>query len=120
MTKYKAIMAGMFNSTSVNKRLREAYESIEALEARIVALEGGVDLVAAVVSEEIMSTNDVENQTIEEQAPEQEEPESPIVDVVEDIDDLREEARSLGVRSWHVMGADKLRKAIAEAKAEGE
>ncbi len=41
-------------------------------------------------------------------------------DDVEDIDALREEAKALNIKSWHVMGADKLITAIAEAKAEEE
>lgn len=35
-------------------------------------------------------------------------------DDVEDIDELREQAKELGVKSWHVMGAEKLREAIDE------
>jgi hypothetical protein len=39
---------------------------------------------------------------------------------VDDIDDLREQAKALKVPSWHVMGKEKLEEAIAKAKEGSE
>jgi hypothetical protein len=46
----------------------------------------------------------------------------PVVDEGDagDIDELREQAKELGIKSWHVMGEDKLKTAIKEHSNNGE
>jgi hypothetical protein len=39
---------------------------------------------------------------------------------VADIDELREQAKELGIKSWHNMGEDKLKTAIKEHSNNGE
>jgi chromosome segregation ATPase len=69
-------------------------DQIEELKEEIAELKGGVS-------------------TASEDQPE-------VPDEVEDVDELREQAKQLKVKSWHVMGADKLKEAIEEKLNENE
>jgi hypothetical protein len=96
MEAYKRIKTNSVNA--IDEVVYKLYCALDALEREVAELKAG------------------KPETAPAKAPK--EPEAPAEAKdqgdVEDIDALREQAKKLGVKSWHVKGADKLREAIKD------
>jgi hypothetical protein len=132
---FKAISPSMFNCLTVTKRLRALTDKVNELEARLEAPEPAATTEAETVADEAAQTI-VEPQAVaetvqtDEQATDEDkltqtddnEQDYTVTDQVFEDKDLkhpvRVEAKSAGIKSWHVKAIDTLKTELDALKSE--
>jgi hypothetical protein len=104
MKNFKAIVGSIFPNM-LNKRFRAITEAITVLEDRLDALETS--------GESVIADDSPVTETAVDAAPVADDP----VDPEPTDDQIREQAKDKGIKSWHVKAIDTLKTELAELEA---